>query len=46
MKTRLVIEIDKETKKKFVDLAKKEGRTLRWLILTWIENFIDNPKNN
>lgn len=40
MKTRLTIEIDKETKEKFLAKAKKEGRSMKWIILTWIENWL------
>lgn len=45
MKTRLVIEIDKKTKEKFIEVAKKDGRTLRWLIVQWIKSYIDDPNN-
>ncbi len=45
MKTRLVIEIDKNTKEKFIEVAKKDGRTLRWLIVKWIKSYIDDPNN-
>ncbi len=40
MKTRLTIEIDKETKEKFISKAKKEGRSMKWLLETWIEKYI------
>ena len=40
-KDRLVIEVDPELKKEFINAVKKEGRTMRWYLLTWIKQYIN-----
>lgn len=40
-KVRITIEVDPKLKKAFLQKAKKEGRTMKWLIKEYIKKYID-----
>jgi len=40
-KVRITIEVDPKLKAKFLQKAKSEGRTMKWLIKEYIKKYID-----
>jgi predicted transcriptional regulator len=40
-KVRITIEVDPKLKEAFLQKAKKEGRTMKWLIKEYIKKYID-----
>ena len=40
-KVRITIEVDAKLKEAFLQKAKKDGRTMKWLIKEYIKKYID-----
>lgn len=40
-KVRITIEVDPKLKEEFLQKAKSEGRSMKWLIEQWIQKYID-----
>lgn len=44
MKVRVTIEVDPKLKEEFLQKAKSEGRSMKWLIEKYMKDYIDTVK--
>lgn len=44
MKVRITIEVDPKLKEEFLQKAKSEGRSMKWLIEKYMKDYIDTVK--